>query len=256
MRHQPDFLNAHNGAAFQDSEVASLYQLRPLYPDEIIEGLAHRLQGTAGRVLEIGCGTGFVTRRLAASAAHIHAVDISAAMMSEARSLPGGDNPRIRWHCAAAETAPFDPPYDLIVSGQAFHWLDWSVMSPRVAALDTPMVLLNVDVKPRWLDELRALVPLFSTISTYEPFDMVAALDAQGTLRCTERTRHGPYEWEVSIDNYIASFHARSSLTRSRMGRPAADEFDAKLRDLLASESDPLRVIFTVEVAVMGQSSP
>ena len=53
----------------------------------------------ARRILELGCGTGFLTGHLLESFpdAQIDAVDISAAMIEQARRMVAA-NPQIHWH--------------------------------------------------------------------------------------------------------------------------------------------------------------
>jgi SAM-dependent methyltransferase len=72
------------------------------------------------KVLEIGCGVGRMTRALAARAAHVTAIDISAEMLARARELsPGLDN--VHWvrgdgeSLAAVETASMDGCFSHVV---------------------------------------------------------------------------------------------------------------------------------------------
>jgi SAM-dependent methyltransferase len=59
--------------------------------------------GPADAIVEIGCGVGRLTRPLAARAAHVTAVDVSAEMLSRARELnPQLDN--VRWLHGDGET--------------------------------------------------------------------------------------------------------------------------------------------------------
>jgi len=45
------------------------------------------------RVLDIGCGTGFIARELADRVTHVDALDISPAMIEQGKRLPRGDAP-------------------------------------------------------------------------------------------------------------------------------------------------------------------
>ncbi len=68
------------------------------------EDVLDRILGMLGLVLrpddtvvDIGCGVGRLTRALAARAAHVHAIDVSAEMLERARALNAGlDN--VTWH--------------------------------------------------------------------------------------------------------------------------------------------------------------
>jgi ubiquinone/menaquinone biosynthesis C-methylase UbiE len=76
------------------------------------------------RVLDVGCGTGAVLRRLAdrLSGADLAGVDPAPRMLAEARKRLGG----VRLEEAAAERLPFaDVSFDLVVSAMSFdHWAD------------------------------------------------------------------------------------------------------------------------------------
>lgn len=122
-----------------------------------------------------------------------------------------------------------------------------------MAALGLPVVVLNIEVEPPWKAQLRSVRRRYSTIAGGRPFDTVAAIDSQGPLHLVQRQRMGPYSWDVAVDDYIASFHARSSLTRARLGPDAAAAFDTELAELLAGQglSGRLSIPFYVDVGVL-----
>lgn len=75
-------------------------------------------------VLEIGCGTGFLTELLKRRfpRALIYAVDIARPMIDSARERIG-ECGRIRWHVADARQFRADREFPLIVSSSALHWM-------------------------------------------------------------------------------------------------------------------------------------
>jgi ubiquinone/menaquinone biosynthesis C-methylase UbiE len=78
-------------------------------------------------VLDVGCGTGYLLRRLAASyrsGRGLFGVDPAPSMIEEARR--GTDDERLRFLPAVAERLPFrDGSFDLVVSTTSFdHWSD------------------------------------------------------------------------------------------------------------------------------------
>lgn len=119
------------------SKIAEDYDaVRPHYPSELIQTLLREtgISGSA-RVLEIGCGTGQLTRYLAPYGFQIQAIDIGAALIEIAqkhcRAFPG-----VQFVQSAFEDFPIpDERFDLIVSATAFHWLDPSVRFEKSAAL-------------------------------------------------------------------------------------------------------------------------
>ncbi|WP_018411590.1 class I SAM-dependent methyltransferase [Methyloversatilis thermotolerans] len=108
-----------NGAAGQ-----AWVRARPLI-DEVFQPFTEVLVDAARdcgarQVMDIGCGTGAVTRALSAAlgdAAACLGVDVSAAMVDEARRLANGTASRARFLCADAATHAFPPAAaDLMVS--------------------------------------------------------------------------------------------------------------------------------------------
>lgn len=77
------------------------------------------------RILEIGCGTGILTRYLLQSFSHatIDAIDLSPRMIATA-SAQLAAAPTINWHVADARFYRSRHRYDLIVSSSALHWID------------------------------------------------------------------------------------------------------------------------------------
>jgi malonyl-CoA O-methyltransferase len=76
------------------------------------------------RILEIGCGTGFLTELLNRRfpRALIYALDIARPMIDLARKRIG-ECGRIRWHVADARLFKPDRDFALIISSSALHWM-------------------------------------------------------------------------------------------------------------------------------------
>ncbi|WP_203916705.1 class I SAM-dependent methyltransferase [Rugosimonospora africana] len=107
--------------------VAGLYDAtRQSYPAEIVDAVvANAAIGPGAAVLEIGCGTGQLTRQLAGQAFNLTAIDIGAAMVQAARRNVA--DATARFQVCSFEDFPDSGPFDLIVSATAFHWIDPSV---------------------------------------------------------------------------------------------------------------------------------
>ena len=137
MSERPGQFRFEYSSIFQDESVVRAYRYRPQYPMATFGLLADLLPVKCRPrvVLDAGCGTGFVARRLAPLVERVDAVDFSAAALREGRGLPGGDNPNLRWIEGPIETAAVDPPYCLITAGASLHWFDWDVVFPRFARL-------------------------------------------------------------------------------------------------------------------------
>jgi SAM-dependent methyltransferase len=89
-------------------------------------------------VLEIGPGTGQLTRRLAALGCDIVAVELGANLARVARRRLAGF-PRVRIEVASFDDWPIPAePFDAVVAATAFHWLDPERRVQKVAAALRP----------------------------------------------------------------------------------------------------------------------
>jgi 2-polyprenyl-3-methyl-5-hydroxy-6-metoxy-1,4-benzoquinol methylase len=88
-------------------------------------------------VMEIGCGTGLFTEMMAASGAHILAVDISPDLLTAARqrSLP---RDQVEFREMRFEDGDADGPFDAIVGSSVLHHLDIPTALQRIYDLLKP----------------------------------------------------------------------------------------------------------------------
>lgn len=109
---------------------------RPEYPDGALRWIADRLGLVPGeRVLDLGAGTGKLSRGLLALGLDVVAVEPGAPMLAQLRAaLPGVEAVE-----GAAEAIPLpDASVDAAAAGQAYHWFDpsrapaelWRVLRP------------------------------------------------------------------------------------------------------------------------------
>jgi trans-aconitate 2-methyltransferase len=99
---------------------AALYDDRHAFVHQMGKGLVHLLDPQPGeRILDLGCGTGHLTRQIAAIAAEVIGVDSSPAMVAEAtRLFPG-----IGFEVADATTFVSDRRFDAVFSNAVLHWV-------------------------------------------------------------------------------------------------------------------------------------
>jgi SAM-dependent methyltransferase len=227
------------GRAFADADVVRNYRHRPPYPDEVFDVL-ERLVVAPRVVLDAGCGTGALTRRLTRLAERVDAVDPSPAMIAEARGLPGGDDPRIRWIIARAEDAPLQPPYGLITTGASLHWMDPKTVMPRFRDALAPgasLAIADIEwVHPDhpWRSEFVALIRQYSPLDHGD--DVAAFVDRLEKDRHfapvgQQRTSAVPVSF--SVDEYLALLASTSSLSGATLG-PRRAAFEHEAREILA----------------------
>jgi trans-aconitate methyltransferase len=218
--------------------VVEHYHLRSPYPSTLISFLRELAVSPLGAVVELGCGTGEITRALAPHVERIDAIDISHQMIEKAGAMPGGDHPAIRWIEGRSEEAPLNGPYALAVAGKSLHWMDWDITLRRLAdnmARDAVLaIVVGPETPPPWNEELRELTSRYSAIQNWQNADLIALIEERGLFeRLGEKTLAAePYE--RTVDEYIDGLHATSGLARDRMGPESTRAFDAAVRTLVA----------------------
>ena len=237
MKPKPKHLGPEYAAPFKDRSVAKAYQYRAPYPPETFGILSALITDKLKAVLDVGCGTGLIARNLIDLVDRIDAVDFSRYMIEEGKKLPNGNHPRLRWILSPVEKVPLDPPYALITAGLSLHWMEWDVVLPRFREVLTPngyLAIVSYVFSPfPWDDDLKRIIPRFSTNPDYKPYDLCEELESRGLFQKQGSRETAPVLYRQSLDAYIEHFHSTSSLTRRRMGRKAAEAFDQEVQDLV-----------------------
>ncbi len=234
---RPAHLTPENSARFTDASVVERYGFRLPYPRQIFQALAALVVDDPRAVLDVGCGRGEIARPMAQLVDRVDAVDVSAPMIARGKTLPGGDNPRLRWILGRAEDVALQPPYALITAGSSLHWMDWEVVLPRFGRLLTARGMLAIvhrdELPVPWEDALRALMRRYSTLSNYQPFDLIAEISRRGLFEQAGEQSVAPVTFQQSLDEYVASLHSYSSLSLEYMSPADAEAFDAAVRELV-----------------------
>ncbi len=144
----------HRRQASSFGAAAAAYERgRPPYPPEAVDWL---LPEGASRVLDLGAGTGKLTRQLSDRGLDVIAVEPSAGMREQlARTVPG-----VPVHAGSAEEIPLpDGSIDAVLVAQAWHWVDRSRAVPEVARVLVPGGQLGLvwnirDEREDWVAEL------------------------------------------------------------------------------------------------------
>lgn len=103
---------------------------RPTYPDELVADL---LAGNPRRVLDVGCGTGIASRLFQGDGRTVLGVEPDRRMAAVAR--------RQGVEVESGRFEDWDPQgrrFDLIISGQAWHWVEPTVGPGKAAEILNP----------------------------------------------------------------------------------------------------------------------
>ena len=138
--------------------VAAVYERgRPPYPKEALDWL---LPAGRPKVLDLGAGTGKLTRQVRARGLGVTAVDPSEGMLAELRKvLPG-----VPALPGTAESIPVpDHSADVVLCAQAWHWVDPERAVPEVARVLSPGGRLGLiwnlrDESVEWVQRLGTLI--------------------------------------------------------------------------------------------------
>lgn len=215
--------------------VADLYErARPEYPDEAVAWVTSKLGLTAdSKVVDLGAGTGKLTRALLRTGASVIAIEPGDAMRGELeRALPEVEALR-----GAAEEIPLaDASVDCVAVGQAFHWFRHEEALPELHRVLRPGGGLALLWNSR--DHLRPVQREISDlISPFVPRDRpgpehwVEPL-VQSPLFTQPEEAHFPWAQLLDADGLAARIGSVSFVAASS---PAARaELDARLREVAA----------------------
>lgn len=178
---------------------AARYDDEALVQREVAEWLAERICGlslpAAANVLEIGCGTGFLTSALRARGVRGHWIvsDLSEAMVARCREAQ--DDPAIDYLVMDGERPCFaeGAGFDLICSSLAFQWFDdlTAAMARLMGLLKPGGLLAFTTMADHSFDEWRQAHLVCGLEPATPDYPTVAAIAASGPdgveADCTER---------------------------------------------------------------------
>jgi ubiquinone/menaquinone biosynthesis C-methylase UbiE len=138
MTRRPESAARRHGKVFD--EIAAEYdRCRPAYPDELVDR-ACRVAGigSGDHVLEVGCGSGQLTRGLAARGLHVTALEPGQSLIALARQNLAGAG-EVEFVNAQFEDALLPrEQFRAVFSASAFHWVDPKVSWQKAADVLVP----------------------------------------------------------------------------------------------------------------------
>lgn len=199
---------------------------RPSYPAAAIDWL---LPPGATRVLDLGAGTGKLTRQLLQRGLDVVGVEPSSGMREQlARELPD-----VTLLAGAAEAIPLDDQtVDAVLVAQAWHWVDPALAVPEVARVLVPGGSLGLiwnirDEREEWVAQLGRIMHAHGDEDTGQPSPKIGP--PFGPLRLHE------VEWtyRLSRDTLVDLVASRSYVIT--LAEPERKAILDEVRDLLAT---------------------
>lgn len=237
MKPKPGHLGLKYAEQFKERSIAEVYHYRPPYPKETLRTLLSLITDEPRTILDAGCGTGDLARRLAGEVERVDAVDFSQEMLARGKTLSGGDHPHLNWIYGRVEEAPLQPPYALITAGESLHWMEWELVLPLFRRMITPHGYLAIVERGShslpWENDLLALIQRFSTNKEFHPYNLVEELEQRHLFRKEGTSQTQPVTFVQSGEEYLQSIHSRNGFSRARMGEEMANAFDAEVRKVL-----------------------
>lgn len=117
----------------QNADAYDAIRAKVAYPEGLYSTLA-ALCSRKDAALDIGCGNGVSTIRLAPYFAHVQGVDLGESLIEKARA----NYPEVLFSVGPAETLTVDRELDLVTCATAFYWMDRDLVLTRLADILGP----------------------------------------------------------------------------------------------------------------------
>jgi SAM-dependent methyltransferase len=232
------------------------------YPAELIARVADAVGlRPGGRVMDLGCGPGFLAVPFAQAGMQVIGVDPEPDMLDAARAAAKDAGVAVDFQRGSSFELPDTGPLDLVTMGRSFHWMDRAETLRVLDRLIVPggAIALFEDDHPRtvensWLLTLREVGARYG---------MLEAAHRAAAAKSDYRThisylfdspfshivRVGLYmRREISIEDVVGRAFSLSMLSHEKLGE-RADEFERELRAALAAKSADGRFIEIAELA-------
>jgi ubiquinone/menaquinone biosynthesis C-methylase UbiE len=177
-------------------EIAAEYDRhRPAYPDELVDQACQVAGlGSGDHVLEIGCGSGQLTRSLVARGLHVTALEPGTSLIALARQNLDGAG-EVEFVNAQFEQASLPGErFRAVFCASAFHWVDPEVSWQKAADVLVPggtLALMSYFglSEPRTRRDQEAVLAAIAKVAPDIAADWPAYRDLDGTLAGAEQRR-------------------------------------------------------------------
>ena len=208
--------------------VADVYErARPGYPDDAVQWLAG---DEPCDVVDVGAGTGKLTRSLVAHGHRVTAVEPSAEMLAQLRAAVPGAIPLE----GTGEAIPLpDESADVVTAAQAFHWFDKPVALGEIARVLRPggriaLVWNARDDTEAWVSEFTETVIARSTFRKGGIAATTTSIDESGLYGPVERATFAHVQ-PLRKSELVELVRSRSecAVLSEEERRPVLDQLDA-----------------------------
>ena len=227
-------------------EVAAEYDRhRPAYPDELVNQACHVAGiGSGDHVLEVGCGSGQLTRGLLARGLHVTAVEPGKSLLALARqNLEGAGE--VEFVNAQFEDALLPrEQFQAVFSASAFHWVDPEVSWQKAADVLVPGGTLALVQycgleEPRSKEDQEASLVAIRKVVPDVAANWPAYRDLDGTLAGMEQRRGNVSEvwawfgsYDIGQDYASRLFGDVQVAVMPKLVEHSPDELNALLRTM------------------------
>ena len=236
--------------------VADVYERgRPEYPADAIAWLVEQLDLRPGRtVLDLGAGTGKLTRALVPAGARVIAVEPGEQMLARLRRVL----PDVEALVGGAEAIPLDDgSVDAVVVGSAFHWFRHDEAVPEIHRVLSPggavALIWNSRNRERPLQQ-----EISELIKPLVPPDRPTAgrsateLTESGLFALIEQ-RNFPFVQRLDADGVADRIASVSYVAAAPVEQRA--ELDRKLREVVAAQGGVVDFAYVAEVYVSRRAA-
>lgn len=223
-------------------EIAAEYDRhRPTYPDELVDQACQVAGiGSGDHVLEVGCGSGQLTRGLVTRGLHVTALEPGKNLTALARQNLDGAG-QVEFVNARFEYAPLPRErFQAVFSASAFHWIDPEVSWQKAADVLVPggtlaLVQYCGIEEPRSKRDQDATLAALRKVAPDIAADWPTYRDLDGTLAGMEQRRGNVSEVWAWLGGY--------DIGRGHAGRLFGDVQVAVMPKLLEHTADELNAV-------------
>ncbi|WP_435205396.1 class I SAM-dependent methyltransferase [Micromonospora sp. bgisy143] len=206
-------------------------RFRPRYPEAALRWALDGLRDA--RVVDLGAGTGILTRQVLALGHRVTPVEPDPGMRAQLDAVTPGSSAL----AGNAEAVPLpDGDADAVVVGQAYHWFDRDRAHAEIARVlragGTFAPIWNLrDDRVGWVAELGRIAHLGDNAG-----DVIGRYDDFGPGFTPIEPGEFPHHTTLTPDEVVAMLHTRSYWLTAPADRRA--RIDRELRDLFAGHPD------------------